>query len=122
VRLRFAAFYKVEECPVICMIDPRTGERLRHWQGFQEPEPLFVELSALLALNEPERIASLTPPEPAPPRPVRERPLIEQDEEVRSIPIYTHNLHTQHIHVNVCVRALHAADVCLFINPLNVSE
>ena len=41
---KFCQFYKVSKLPFVCIIDPRTGECVRQWEGFVEPQALLEAL------------------------------------------------------------------------------
>jgi hypothetical protein len=61
---RYCRFYPVNTLPHIAVIDPRTGERVEHWQGFVDPVTLVNQLNQFLETHDlddnPEQPASLS--------------------------------------------------------------
>lgn len=47
--IRYSRFYPVETRPHIALLDPRTGELIRKWEGFVNPEELLNQLVHFLS-------------------------------------------------------------------------
>jgi hypothetical protein len=46
----FTEFYPTTEFPQIAVIDPRTGERVKQWTGFIDPNVLYDECNYVILL------------------------------------------------------------------------
>jgi len=46
----YVRYYSPSTFPHIAILDPRTGEQLRFWEEFKEPEELVKELTQFLEL------------------------------------------------------------------------
>eukprot|EP00741_Cyanophora_paradoxa_P008755 tig00000140_g8476.t1 len=75
---RFLTFYKNLQLPCICIIDPRTGQLVEHWDGFVDAEELNEHLQHFLAHS-----PALTEAEPPPPpKKSRAREELTEEEQV----------------------------------------
>ncbi|KAF0687009.1 Aste57867_21229 [Aphanomyces stellatus] len=64
---KFCALYQVDTgmLPVICILDPRTGQKIVEWHDFIEPQNLTEKLSDFCCLNSLDGGPVAAPPAPA---------------------------------------------------------
>ncbi|CAH8389068.1 unnamed protein product [Eruca vesicaria subsp. sativa] len=57
---KVCTYYKLESIPVILVIDPTTGQKMRMWSGMVQPETLLEDLVPFLDGGPAEHFASLS--------------------------------------------------------------
>lgn len=70
---RFKSLYHCDDYPYIAIIDPRTGENVKHWTGFVGHVKMSDELQNFTDLNSLDD-GYIPPPAQVPPQPVQEQP------------------------------------------------
>ncbi|XP_010476513.1 PREDICTED: plant UBX domain-containing protein 7 [Camelina sativa] len=61
---KVCTYYKLESIPVVLVIDPTTGQRMRMWSGMVEPENLLEDLVPFMDGGPREHFASLSKKRP----------------------------------------------------------
>ncbi|CAN4080979.1 unnamed protein product [Withania somnifera] len=85
---KVCTYYKLDSMPVVLVIDPITGQKLRAWRGMVQPETLLEDLLSFMDASPSEYHVNLshkrpreTPQAPRQPQPQNE--LGEEDEELQ---------------------------------------
>ncbi|KAJ0257000.1 Plant UBX domain-containing protein 7 [Hirschfeldia incana] len=61
---KVCTYYKLESIPVVLVIDPTTGQKMRMWSGMVEPETLLEDLVPFMDGGPREHFASLSKKRP----------------------------------------------------------
>ncbi|OQS04032.1 hypothetical protein THRCLA_03697 [Thraustotheca clavata] len=77
---KFCTLYQIEAdlLPIVCILDPRTGQKLVEWYNFMEPSQMTEKLSDFCCLNSMDG-APIMPPRPASAPP--QKSLVDASEE-----------------------------------------
>ncbi|KAJ8564825.1 hypothetical protein K7X08_001285 [Anisodus acutangulus] len=85
---KVCTYYKLDSMPVVLVIDPITGQKMRSWRGMVQPETLLEDLLSFMDASPSEYHVNLSHKRPretpqAPRQPQRQNEIGEEDEELQ---------------------------------------